>query len=107
MTQVVGPNGKVMMVAGNDPFSGKSPAKPGESNGKKPKKESSDGEKKEGENKGEKKPEESPEPKVIRRDQAGDGQADPDELKATVGEDGPRRISVSKSTMGRFDRVVG
>ncbi len=84
MIQAVGPNGQVIRMAA--PQGGK-PGRPGggekskgdEKKGKEG--EESSGKPKEGEN-------DSPEPKVIRRDDATSGDADPNELKATVGEDG-------------------
>ncbi len=72
----VGPDGKPMVVGrpATPPSSG--PAKPGE-------------EKKPADATGaEKKKDESPEPKVIRRDDTTNEESDPDEFKAMVGEDG-------------------
>ncbi|QDV87755.1 Bacterial type II/III secretion system short domain protein [Stieleria magnilauensis] len=80
---VVGPDGKprAMPVSG-DPFSGPKPANPNAKPGETP--EPGKAEAKEGD----KKPEQPPEPKIIRRGDQETGDADPDELKATVGPDG-------------------
>jgi type II secretory pathway component GspD/PulD (secretin) len=79
---VVGPDGKPMVLSrpsGNSkPPGSKTPAAVAGAKG------DADGEKKEDKPKGG----ESPEPKVIRRGDTVKGDADPEELKATVGEDG-------------------
>ena len=87
-TRVVTPGGKVMMVAASEPTSNNNAAKPDESKQQKAKDASPGDTKKKDDKQADKKPEESIEIKVIRRDQVGDEEADPDELKATVGEDG-------------------
>ena len=81
---IVGPGGKPMQVTapGGAPPGMQPPNQPGG----KPKPGGEDGKKKaEGD---QDKKQESPEPKVIRRGDQKEGDADPKELKATVGEDG-------------------
>ncbi|KAA5545554.1 hypothetical protein FYK55_07910 [Roseiconus nitratireducens] len=73
----IGPDGKPVRVASP----GGKPAPSGDSN-----KEGDPAKKKEGD--GDEAKKESPEPKVIRRGDQPAGKADPDELKASVGEDG-------------------
>ncbi|QDV46576.1 Bacterial type II/III secretion system short domain protein [Stieleria neptunia] len=82
---VVGPDGKprTMPVAGN-PFGGPTPGNPNAKPGEKPEPGKSDA--KPGD--GDKKAEPPPEPKIIRRGDQKSGEADPEELKATVGPDG-------------------
>ena len=87
-TRIVTPDGKTMIVAGNSPLANNQAVRPAKSNEEKPKKAPSGEPGKGDEKKSDKPAEESIEIKVIRRDQVGDEEADPDELKATVGEDG-------------------
>ncbi|WP_372899165.1 secretin N-terminal domain-containing protein, partial [Stieleria sp.] len=80
---VVGPDGKprTMPVSG-DPFSGPKPVPPNAKPGETPEPGKTDAKE------GDKKAEQPPEPKIIRRGDQETGDADPDELKATVGPDG-------------------
>ena len=80
---VVGPDGKPRsMPVSGDPFAGPKPVNPNAKPGEKP--EPGKTEAKEGDKQAEK----PPEPKIIRRGDQKTGDADPDELKATVGPDG-------------------
>ncbi|MCS7470542.1 hypothetical protein NZK35_28150 [Stieleria sp. ICT_E10.1] len=80
---VTGPDGKPrMMAAPSGPFSGPKPVNPNAKPGETP--EPGKTEAKEGDKQAEK----PPEPKIIRRGDQETGDADPDELKATVGPDG-------------------
>ncbi len=81
----VGPDGKPMAIASP----GRPPNQPG--NASKPGQENKGGEEKPADGSGGDKTKEgapSPEPKVIRRDATTNDESDPDELKATVGDDG-------------------
>ena len=84
---ITGPNGETMMVpAGADPFGGRSPAgatPPGAEKGKPGK---ADGDAKKADGKDGKS--EDPEPRVIRRGDQKFGDADPEELKARLADDG-------------------
>lgn len=79
---VVGPDGKPQVITQPAVPAGAKPGNPAEKKDDKAGSENKDAKE------GEKKAGESPEPKVIRRGDQKHGDADPEELKATVGEDG-------------------
>ncbi len=81
VVMAIGPDGQPMAVGQPVMAPASSPAVPG-SPEKKPDGKSADGKK------DAKQGEEPPEPKVIRRDDTGNEESDPDEFKAMIGEDG-------------------
>ncbi|MEL6108812.1 MAG: secretin N-terminal domain-containing protein [Planctomycetota bacterium] len=87
MMQITGPNGQTMMVpAGANPFGGQPPAGAQPPGGAKAKPGKGDGDAKKPDDK--KGKSEDPEPRVIRRGDQKFDDADPDELKARLADDG-------------------